>query len=63
MQFYFLSQTSTSDSPNSLYLKIFGFIRFDFMCFGDKEICCLPSLSFKSTEFEFEFAIRIPSAS
>ena len=30
----FVSQTSTFDSPNSLYLKIFGFIRYDF---GDKD--------------------------
>ena len=29
----FVSQTSIFDSPNSLYLKIFGFIRYDFRCF------------------------------
>ena len=29
----FVSKTSPVDSQNSLYLKIFGFIRLDFMCF------------------------------
>ena len=30
------------DSPNSLYLKIFRFIRYDFRCFGDKDSHSIP---------------------
>ena len=29
-------------SKNSLYLKIFGFIRYDFRCFGDKDSFIIP---------------------
>ena len=32
-----VSKTCTFDSPNSIYLKIFGFIRYDFSCFGDED--------------------------
>ena len=32
----FVSQTSTFDYPNSLYLKICGCIQYEFRCFGDK---------------------------
>ena len=38
----FVSQTSNFDSPTFLYLKIFGFIRYDFMCFGDKDSFSIP---------------------
>ena len=33
----FVSQTSTFDSPSSIYSKMFGFIRYDFRCFGAKD--------------------------
>ena len=32
-----VSKTSTFNSPNSQYLKIFGFIRIDFMCFSNMQ--------------------------
>ena len=32
-----VAKTRTFDSPNSLYLEIFWFIRLDFGCVGDKE--------------------------
>ena len=38
----FVSQTSTFASSNSIFLKIFGFIRYDFRCFGDKDSFSIP---------------------
>ena len=38
----FVSQTSTFDSQNSIYLKIFGIIRYDFRCFGHKDSFSIP---------------------
>ena len=38
----FVSPTSTFHSPNSLYLKTFGFSRHDFRCFGDKDSFSIP---------------------
>ena len=40
--FTFCVKTSTFDSTNSLYLKIFEFIRYDFRCFGDKDSFSIP---------------------
>ena len=37
-----LSQTSTFDSQNSLYLKIFWFIQYNFMFFRDKDSFSIP---------------------
>ena len=45
----FVFQTSNFDSPNSLYLKIFGFIQYDFRCFGDKDSFSIP----ETEEFVF----------
>ena len=33
----FMTLTSTFDTPNSRYLKIYGFIWYNFGCFGEKE--------------------------
>ena len=41
----FVSKTNTFDSPNSLHLKIFGFIRYDFECSRDKESFSIPQTS------------------
>ena len=38
----FVTQTSTFDSSNSQYLKMFGFIRYDFMGLGDPETFSIP---------------------
>ena len=37
-----VSKASTFDSQNSIYLKILGFIRYDFKCFGDKDSFSIP---------------------
>ena len=47
-----VSQTSTSDSPDSLYLKIFGFIRYDFWCFRDKAFSIQYTEEFVSFDFK-----------
>ena len=43
----FVSKPSPLNSPNSLYLKIFGFNQIDFMCFGAKRILGIYSVFHK----------------
>ena len=57
----FVFQTSTFDSPNSLYLKIFRFIRYDVKRFRDKDTFSIP-LTEQLVFFDFKVLLLLPVA-